>query len=263
MEQALSQALRGLPIPAWRFFERIGSTNDEALRWAAEGAADLSLVIADEQTAGRGRSGRRWYTPPGAALAVSVVLRPRPAERIWPARLTALGALALYQTLRALIPSPPLAPALKWPNDILLNGKKVAGVLVEALWEGEEPLAFVLGMGVNVSRQALPPAEATLFPATTLEHELGKPPERPMLLRQWLEQLLSLRSIVSEAIFLQLWDEALAWRGEMVKVILSEGEAEIRGRLLGLEVDGQLRLETLQGEILRIPFGDVRLRTSL
>src|SRR5512141_2769024 len=110
----LSAALAGLPLGGLRFFTTIGSTNDEALAWAAEGAPDQSLVVADEQTAGRGRAGRRWHTPPGAALAISLILRPTPVERTLPARTTGLAALAITQCCTAMN----LQASIKWPNDV-------------------------------------------------------------------------------------------------------------------------------------------------
>ncbi|MEJ5241590.1 MAG: biotin--[acetyl-CoA-carboxylase] ligase [Anaerolineales bacterium] len=252
----LSPILSGLPIPAWRAFAQIGSTNDEALRWAEAGAADLSLVLAEEQTAGRGRLGRSWYTPSGAALAVSLILRPRPAEQRWPARLTALAALALVQVIRAQAPS--LEVGIKWPNDVLVNEKKVAGVLVEALWQGDQPQAFILGMGVNVLKAARPPLSEQAFPATTLEDEMGEPPGRDRLLRAWLEALLSWRARLGEPTFLQAWEQAMLWRGRMLEVQSGDGQT-LTGRWIGLEADGRLRLQTAEG-IHSLPFGEVQLR---
>lgn len=252
----LQSLIEGLPIPAWRAFERIGSTNEEALHWAEAGAADLSLVLAEEQTAGRGRHGRRWHTPPASALAVSLILRPRPAEIRWPARVTALGALALWQVLHTW--DAKIQVGIKWPNDVLVNGKKVAGVLVETIWESDRPQAFVLGMGVNVFKAALPPLSDLDFPATTLEHEMEQPPDRPRLLRAWLEALLEWREHLGEPVFLQTWESALLWREHLIEV--QTGEHVLTGRWLGLEEDGRLRMQTPSGETYLLPFGEVRLR---
>src|SRR5512147_1345877 len=119
MDQASLQALlSGLPLGAVRYFDTVGSTNDLAARWADDGAPDLSLVAADEQTAGRGRLGRRWITPPGAALAFSLVLTDiRQADIL---RYTALGALAVCDALN--LTFSPLPPAqIKWPNDVIAS----------------------------------------------------------------------------------------------------------------------------------------------
>ena len=163
--------LSSLPLSAFRYYDTLGSTNDEALVWASQGAPDFSLIIADEQTSGRGRMDRKWFTPPQSALAMSLILRPTAIERTHPARTTGLLALSLAESLRKL----GLIPQIKWPNDVLLSGRKVAGILVETTWMGDELDAMVLGMGVNVLNASIPPADQLLFPATSIETELGHP----------------------------------------------------------------------------------------
>ena len=140
----ISAALADLPLGGLRFFDSIGSTNDEALAWISEDAQDLSIVVADEQTAGRGRSGQKWLTPPGSALAFSLILRPSTLERTVPGRITGLGALALAQCCADLGIT---TARIKWPNDLLLNGRKAAGILVESAWAGNVLDASVLGIG--------------------------------------------------------------------------------------------------------------------
>ena len=174
--QTLAACLAGLSVGEVRYFERLGSTNDEAATWAEQGAADMALVVADEQTAGRGRSGRTWITPPSAGLAFSLVLRPSGVERsehILP-RLTGLGALAVTEALHKVYRLP---AQIKWPNDVLIYNRKVAGVLVEAHWFGEELSAMILGIGINVAAASLSEViqrESPLrFPATSVENALG------------------------------------------------------------------------------------------
>ncbi|PJH75650.1 MAG: hypothetical protein CO064_05540, partial [Anaerolineae bacterium CG_4_9_14_0_8_um_filter_58_9] len=111
-ERELRRTLSDLPLGGVRYYEQTGSTNDVALAWASAGAPDLALVIADEQTAGRGRLGRKWVTPPGAALAFSLVLRPRPVERDVIPLYSALGALAVVSALEEKYGS---KPEIKWP----------------------------------------------------------------------------------------------------------------------------------------------------
>ncbi len=169
--QELQAALRDLPLGGFRFFESIGSTNDEALAWTSQAASDLSIVLADGQTNGRGRLGRKWFTPPQTALAFSLILRPTPAEIKYPSHVIGLGALALTDAISKL----GLHTQIKWPNDVLINGKKTAGILVESTWTGEIVDAFVLGLGINVIRASVPPANQVFFPATSLETELSRP----------------------------------------------------------------------------------------
>jgi len=253
-QNELSAALAGLPLGGLRFFRTIGSTNDEALKWSAEGAQDVSLVVADEQTAGRGRAGRKWHTPPGAALAFSLVFRPTPIESRLPARLTGLAALALVDCCHDL----GLPPQVKWPNDLLLSGRKAAGILVESSWGGSELDAAVIGVGLNVSAAAVPPPEQLSFPATSLEAELGRPTDRAGLLRGILTALLAWRSRIASDEFLRAWERSLAFRDSLVS-LMREGEPPLTGTLVGLEADGGLRL-LVDNKSVAVHFGEIHLR---
>ncbi len=252
----LSAALAELPLGGLRFFETIGSTNDEALAWAAEGARDFSIVAADEQTAGRGRSGRKWYTPGGSALALSVILRPTPVERTLPGRITGLGALALMDCCGKL----GLTPQIKWPNDVLIQGRKVAGILVESGWAGNALDASVLGIGVNVKPTAVPPEHELTFPATSLEAELGHPLVLVNLLRELVTALLAWRARIGSPDFISAWEDALAFRGQSV-LIGRDGEPQLSGTLLGLEADGSLRLMANEMPTI-VHFGEIHMRPS-
>jgi BirA family biotin operon repressor/biotin-[acetyl-CoA-carboxylase] ligase len=253
----IQAALRDVPLGGLRFFESIGSTNDEALAWATEGALDLSLVVAEEQTAGRGRRGRKWHTPPGTALAFSLILRPSVEERKHLARITALGALALADALRAL----GLAAQIKWPNDLLYRQRKLAGLLVETVWTGESLDAAVLGMGVNVLSGSVPPNASLQFPATSLEEALAKPVDRPELLHDILVALLAWRPRLATDSFIASWEERLAFRGEPVQV-WKDDETALTGELLGLEPDGSLRLRGTDGSLHTVQFGEIHLRPA-
>ncbi len=142
-EARLRAALGARPF---KLYSQIGSTNDAARDWAHSGAVTGSVVVAEEQVAGRGRFERRWVAAPDTALLFSVILRPAiRAERL--PRVAVLGALAVAECLDAL----DLAPVtLKWPNDVHLAGRKVAGVLPEADWQNDQLSALALGIGVNV-----------------------------------------------------------------------------------------------------------------
>jgi BirA family transcriptional regulator, biotin operon repressor / biotin---[acetyl-CoA-carboxylase] ligase len=254
-QNELKRALSKLPLGDIRYFDSIGSTNNEALAWATSGARDLSLVIADEQTAGRGRLDRKWFTPRGTALAFSLILRPKEGEKPYLTRIVGLAALAVTDALR----TRGLVSQVKWPNDILLNGRKVAGILVESVWSGEEVDCLVVGIGVNVLKNAVPSAEVLLFPAASLEEWLGPDVEREKVLRDILAGMIALRLHISSDSFIAAWEKALAFRGEQVQVEQGDGFLTT-GKLLGLESDGSLRLSDDTGKSLTVRFGDVRLR---
>lgn len=254
-QHQLKKALARLPLGDIRYFDSIGSTNNEALAWATSGARDLSLVIADEQTAGRGRLNRKWFTSRGTALAFSLILRPTAADESHLTRVVGLAGLAVIDALRIR----GLAPLIKWPNDILLEGRKLAGILVESVWSGDQVDCLVIGIGLNVLKEAVPSPERLLFPATSLEASLGPDIERERLLHDILAGIIALRPHIGSDSFVASWDKALAFRGEEVEVEQADGSRAI-GRLLSLEPDGGLRLVDEAGSYLTVRFGDVHLR---
>jgi len=254
-QSELRRVLSKLPLGGIRYFDSIGSTNNEALAWATSGARDLSVVIADEQTAGRGRLDRKWFTPKGTALAFSLILRPLREEKPHLTRIVGLAALAVADSLR----TRGLVSQIKWPNDVLLNGSKVAGILVESVWSGEEVDCLVIGIGLNVLRGAVPSPELLLFPATSLEQSLGPAVEREEVLHDILAGIIAIRPHLSSASFIASWEKALAFRGEQVQVEQGDGSL-ITGKLLGLELDGGLRVSQEPNTPMAVRFGDVRLR---
>ncbi|MFP3853126.1 MAG: biotin--[acetyl-CoA-carboxylase] ligase [Anaerolineales bacterium] len=219
------------------YYDAIGSTNDLAKQMAGEGAGHGTLVLADEQTAGRGRWQRSWHTPAGSALALSLVLRlPALNPNRVPA-LNVLGALAVSQALEEY----GAEPEIKWPNDVLLSGEKVAGILVEAGWQEGSLDYVVIGIGVNVLPESVPPPEELTFPATSVQQAVEVPIRRQELLLNILQQLDSWLSHVNSGELLEAWNQRLAYKGQQVQV---EGrEDQIQGRLLEVAADGRLVLE--------------------
>jgi BirA family biotin operon repressor/biotin-[acetyl-CoA-carboxylase] ligase len=254
-QRELKKVLSKLPLGDVRYFDSIDSTNNEALDWATSEAKDLSLVIADEQTAGRGRLDRKWFTPRGTALAFSLILRPTAEEKPHLTRIIGLAALAVADALR----TRGLVSQIKWPNDVLLNGRKVAGILVESVWSGEEVDCVVIGIGMNVLKGAVPSADLLNFPATSLEESLGPAVERERILHDILAGIMALRPHLGTDSFIASWEKALAFRGEQVQAEQGD-EVLVTGQLLGLEPDGGLRITDGNGKSMTVRFGDVRLR---
>ena len=256
----LETALSDLGLAEIRYLERVSSTNEVAMMWLNQGAPDLALVVANEQSAGRGRFDRRWVTRPGVALAFSLILRPTPQEAARFGFFAPLGALGLADALDGLYA---LAPQIKWPNDVLLGGRKVAGILVESAWEGDQPCGVVIGIGVNVRPEAVPPAADVAFPATSVEDALGQPVDRWQLLRVALAGILTWRPRIGNPEFFAAWQERLAFRGEIVRVTSGyESQPEREGRLLGIDPDGSLRLAGTDGREITVEVGDIHLRPA-
>lgn len=173
------------------YFETIGSTNDVAATYAASGEAEGLVVVADAQTAGRGRRGRSWFSPPGAGLYVSVVLAPGRA-RVAAERATALLTLAAGVALSEAVERVTgLAPAIKWPNDLLVGRRKLAGILAEGVvLPGAGGLhGVVLGFGINVMAAAFPADLAAIV--TSLETELGRGIDRASVCAESIAMLAS------------------------------------------------------------------------
>jgi len=151
-----------------RALSSVSSTNDIAWAWADAGCPEGTVILAEEQILGRGRFGRAWACPRGQGLLMSVVFRP-PDGRIGPAHLTALAALAVAEAAEALAP---LSAAIRWPNDVTIGTRKLAGVLVEA--RGECPSPCVLGVGLNVNTRADEFPGDLRTAATSLVAEVGE-----------------------------------------------------------------------------------------
>ncbi len=258
--RTLESALAELPLGEIHFLPRVGSTNEEAVRRAESGAPHLSIVVADEQTAGRGRAGRRWYTPAGAALAVSVVVRPQAgaAGEDFSLRLSGLGAVSVCLALREAYGLP---AAVKWPNDVLLEGHKVAGVLVETAWVGDRWAYAVVGMGLNVRAGAVPQGVLLRFPAGDVESSAGRPLKRTPLLYEVLRRFVAWVGRLDSPAFLQTWEDLLAYRGQAV-VIEQNGTRLATGLLLGLAEDGALRMREADGRVLTLHLGELSLRAE-
>ncbi len=255
-QKSLAQRLKHLPLGGIRFFEVLDSTNREAADWAQEEAPDLSLVVADEQTQGRGRSGRQWFTYRGSALAFTLILRPTPFERQATAvlpRMTGLGALAVCRALQV---NYSLPAQIKWPNDVLLHQRKCCGILTEAAWEGKRLTAIFLGIGINVATQSVPPPQDLNFPATSLEGELHRPVDRLALLESVLGEILHWRQRLATREFLQTWETNLAFRNEEIRVTSTAGVV-LEGVLLGLGPHGALRLLTSKSEEITLHHGEI------
>lgn len=255
---SLQASLSGLPLGEIRWFESIGSTNDEALAWASAGAPDGSLVAADRQTRGRGRLGRSWETRPGAALAFSLILRPAADEMDYFGLFSPLGGLAVCQALESEYNLP---AEIKWPNDVLVSRRKVCGVLTEAGWNGSALDNMVVGIGINVAPGSVPPASQLNFPATCVEEALGRPVDRWQLLVAVITQLIQLRPRLGSLQFLKTWEERLAYRGELVRLENSGGQP-VNGTLLGVTPEGSLRLAREDGSEVHFSAGDLRLRPA-
>jgi BirA family transcriptional regulator, biotin operon repressor / biotin---[acetyl-CoA-carboxylase] ligase len=256
-ETDIRQALSGIPLADIRYFASTSSTNEEAFRWAESGAADFALVIADEQTAGRGRMGRKWITNPGSGLAFTLVLHPTDLET---ASLSLFPLLSALVVSLALSDSFSLSPKIKWPNDVLINNSKVSGILCEAIWQGETIGALIVGIGINVLKSAVPPPEEVIFPATSLEQGLNKTVDRLDVLASILKKWIEWRPQIGKQVFFDQYLALLAFRNQTVQ-IERVSSSPLIGIVQGITNEGDLCLKTDLG-VEYIKAGDVHLRPN-
>ena len=231
-------------------FESLPSTNTELARMAFEGAAEGVAILADEQTAGRGRLQRAWSSPKGAGLYFSILLRPTIPQNYWPL-ITFMAALAVGDALRE---AADVQTDIKWPNDLLSGERKICGILAEAI---ETPLgrAVILGIGINLTENAFPPELANV--ATSVSETAGYVPDREQILAVLLDALSRWYSRLAEpGQIIDAWANRSSYAfGKLVQV--SNGDDVWQGTTSGVEPDGALRLRTSNGEIKLVRAGDV------
>jgi BirA family transcriptional regulator, biotin operon repressor / biotin---[acetyl-CoA-carboxylase] ligase len=240
-----------------RLLASTGSTNSDALALGRQGGAAGTLVVAETQNGGRGRLGRHWLSPPGAGLYFSLILRPRLAPADFP-KITLAAGLAVCQAVEA---ETGLAPAIKWPNDLLLAGRKFCGILTEG-----EPLAAagplaVLGIGLNVSTTPAAFPDELRASATSLLAHSGKLYARGALLAAILTRLTATLSRLEEGDFPQIlaeWRRRDALAGHRLTWLTPTGSV-VTGIALGPDGEGTLHLRDDAGRMHEVLSGDLRL----
>jgi BirA family biotin operon repressor/biotin-[acetyl-CoA-carboxylase] ligase len=239
-----------------RVFEETTSTNDVVEKLARDGVKEGAVVYAECQTKGRGRLGRKWVSPPHKGLWFSILLRPdlRPQMAT---QLTVASATALRRAIKL---QTGLSPEIKWPNDILVGGKKVAGILTEMSAELDRVRYVILGIGVDVNLAAPEfPADLRKI-ATSLRLETGKPVSRAELAVHILRELDRDYALICAGKFTGVadeWEAHCTTIGRVVTVHL--GSRQVRGRVESLDDDGALLLRSEHGHLERIIGGDVTL----
>jgi BirA family biotin operon repressor/biotin-[acetyl-CoA-carboxylase] ligase len=242
----------------WRvhYFAELESTQQTAAEMAAHGALHGEVVVAERQTAGRGRMGRRWHSPPGVNFYGTFILRPEiPVAEA--ALLSLVAGVAVAETMETVAPR---IVALKWPNDIWLGGRKAGGMIAEAITDSHHGLACVLlgiGLNLNLAREHIP-AELR-DRATSVMAATGRPCDRVELAGELFSRLNSRYMETLSGGFAAVrpaWDRYSALTGRQVTVI--DGPSRIEGTVMGIGLDGALLLEA-EGQAVRVLAGDVSI----
>ena len=250
IQELLLTRYLGRPI---HFSDRLPSTMDEALRLAKQGAPEGTVVLTDEQTKGRGRFQRVWLSPKGQSLLLSIIFRPS---------LDTLPKLNMATSLAVVLSvkrETSLECSIKWPNDVLLNGRKVCGILTEVHFKGTGPEFAIVGLGLNVSLNPHEHPEISTL-ATSLAHELGTTVSRPHLLVCFLRELEDLYEAAKGGQVLHVeWRRHLETLGKHIRVQVGEQVEE--GEAVDITETGGLLLRRPDGSLLNLTEGEVTLRT--
>lgn len=235
------------------YYEEVESTNAVAKKLALEGAKQGCVVIAERQSRGRGRLERKWHSPEGG-LWFSVILRPIIKAAEVP-KLVLIAAVAIYKAINRVLG---LSVEVKWPNDILINGRKVCGILTEAVSRGENLCFVVLGVGlnVNINLQVLP--QEVRESATSLKEVVGKKIDRINIFCScltWLEHFYQMFQKGKFDLILEEWRKQASFLGNDIEV---KGITEtIRGRAIDIDKNGALILELTDGTRCKVLSGDI------
>jgi BirA family transcriptional regulator, biotin operon repressor / biotin---[acetyl-CoA-carboxylase] ligase len=254
--ERIAAARRGRWADPLRVLKVTPSTNDEALDWARSGAPEGATVVADHQTAGRGRRGRTWWSQPGGSLMFSLILRPeRPA-----AELGLLSTAVGVACADAVEDETGLALGLKWPNDLVAGGRKVGGILVESISSGAEVEVAVVGVGLNVAEMSWAPDEVRAR-STTLAAELGAAglqpaPERAIMLAAIVVAFERLYPALTPGSILPGATARSDILGRRVRLLRADGTS-FEGKAVALLPTGELELATHDGTRLAVNSGEV------
>ncbi len=241
-------------------FYTLDSTNSKAYQLALQGAEEGEVVIAESQEKGRGRLGRQWFSPPFLNLYLSVVLRPK----IPPHQASLITLMAAVATADAIQKFSGLLPLIKWPNDILLRDRKVAGLLNEIHSEMDRIHFVILGIGVNLNMDEKMFSKEIRSVATSLKVEMGRMISRKAFLQFILQELERWYSIFlreGSTLILKAWRDRAHIEGRRVKVT-SFGETRV-GIAVDVDSDGALILETADGKRKRVVAGDIEYKRKL
>lgn len=239
--------------PTVLHFESTDSTNLEAMRRAKSGAAEGLCIVAREQTRGRGRLDRSWYSPKDAGLYLSLLLRPAFDVSKWPL----IGLSAALAVSDAIQKTAHLTVDIKWPNDVCVNEQKLCGILAETV-ETEQGTAAIVGIGINLLDESVPPELRER--ATSLAAVTGQPLDRDLLVEELLkafrERYEMLQAEAGREHTIREWCANSSYAFER-SVRVTIGDQCVTGVTRGLESDGALRVETTDGKITVVRAGDV------
>lgn len=256
-QNLIEHQFQDLAIDNIEYFEQISSTNDAASLWLNMGGQGRYLAVADEQLQGRGRDGRKWQTPPNSALAFTLAFAQDaiPIEDF--ALVNGYVSVAICRTIENNFQ---LKPKIKWPNDILLDGKKVSGILSEAHWQSNKLQSLIIGVGINVASSSISGSSQFQFPATFLDEHSANAIDRTELLHDIVRSIYREFSQQNKTDLLNAWESRLAFKNEKVELHGAK-QHYLLATLIGLDLNGRIKLLDESGQAVNFAAGEIRLRS--
>ena len=236
------------------FFQQLDSTNETAMELALEGSPEGTTVIAEEQLRGRGRNNRIWHSPAGVGIYCSIILHPT----LTPAKAQVMTLMTAVAITKAVMQETSLKPKIKWPNDILVNNKKVAGILLESKVSSDQIEHAVIGFGINVNHTLADLPSKPMFEASSLGMELGEPVERGALTARILGELEGAYERLQQddlIMILEQWRHFSATLGQPIRVW--QRDKVIEGVAIDVTDEGGLEVRLKDGSLMIIHSGNV------
>lgn len=239
------------------YFQQVSSTQDEARRLAEGGAEEGTVVVAEAQASGRGRRDRHWFSPPGTGIYLSLILRPE----LQPFNIAQIPIVVGIGVCEAIFEVTGLRPRLKWPNDVLVDGKKVVGILAEMSGDPERVYHLIVGIGINVNTPADLIPNDLQATATSLAVAAGRPLERLALTRSLLAHLERLCEEFKRSGFGAFKERLLQWDQTIHSwVEVADAGGLFVGYALDIDNDGALVVKDREGNLRRVLAGDATLK---
>jgi BirA family biotin operon repressor/biotin-[acetyl-CoA-carboxylase] ligase len=251
---SIEQELLAQGISQFDYFPQVGSTNDVAKTWLEEGHAGIYVALADEQVSGKGRSGRKWQSPPGSAIALSLGFsRGKIDNELMPlmAGITGIACCVAVSDLWG------LNLEIKWPNDLVIEKHKVGGILIETDWQGQQNTQTVIGIGINVAKSSVEGGQEFRFPASYLEAYSKEPLTREFFVGRLTKEILNLVEKHSPESIIDAWNNRLAFKNSTLLFELAPGKS-MHGSIEGIDESGRLIILDQGGKKSKFSVGEIR-----
>ena len=259
--ELIKEKLKPFPDLSLRYYPQVDSTNTEGLRLleSNEAVGNL-LLLTDHQNAGRGRHHRTWISDPADSLTFSLVITD--LRSLKPQSIPLLSLAAAIAVVDAILTTTTIKPKVKWPNDVLINRKKVSGILSEAAWESDHLKGVVIGFGINVGQNAIPPTSNLRYPASSIEQMTGIKPPHILLIEEVLRSFFHWLPALEEENFHKRYQNDLAFIGESVNIFNEVGNKSSSGICNGITTDGSLIIKTKEKKPIICSAGEITIRPA-